>query len=185
MVKKNAKNIFSALLIFVAILCLLAPMFCTQAYAMDTYGTVGVDTKPPVKKTGSYGSSVVIADYDNCLTESEESKLLEILHEAAKKAKCNVGIVITKDLEGKSDEGYNRAFIKENFGDKSNSVVLLLLNRYNNPKYSGYTDTITSYGTADKKFGNRYKKMFDRIYDKMGEPKGTKTPGGYTPKTLP
>lgn len=182
MVKTYAKNIFSALLCFIVILC-FAPMFGTRTYAANTYGAIESDTKPPIKKTGISGSYAVIADYDNCLTESQENELLDILHEVAIKAKMNVGIVITKDLEGKSDEGYNHAFIKDNFGNNSNSVVLLLLNRYNNPKYSSYTDTITSYGRADKKFGNKYKRIFDRIYKKMGDPIGNKNAYNETTKT--
>lgn len=168
--------------------------FGTRAYAQNTYNDIlnsiygdSSEEKPPMKKTGSYGSYAVVADYDNCLTESEETELLEILHKAAVKAKCNVGVVITKDLEGKSDEGFTNAFLMECFGSGSNSVGLMLLNRYGNPKYSSYTDVISSYGTADTKYHNKYDKMFNRIYDKMGDPIGnknaynnsTRTYGGY------
>lgn len=195
MVKNIKKRMFAALMIIIMILGVFATAFGTTAYTQAaTYDTVsylssnsGSTEKPPIKKTGSYGSYAVIADYDNCLTESEETDLLEILHKSAQKVKCNVGVVITKDLEGKSDEGYTNAFLIECFGSDSNSVVLMLLNRYGNPKYSGYTDVISSYGTADTKYRKRYDKMFDRIYDKMGDPIGdknaynntTKTYGGY------
>lgn len=195
MVKNIKKRMFATLMIIIMILSVFATAFgmtaYTQAATYDAISGFSSDSssaeKPPLKKTGSYGSYAVIADYDNCLTESEETELLEILHKSAQKAKCNVGIVITKDLEGKSDEGYTNAFLKGCFGNESNSVVLMLLNRYGNPKYSNYTDVISSYGTADTKYHKKYDKMFDRIYNKMGEPIGnknaynnsTKTYGGY------
>lgn len=181
-------------MILVMILGISTLFFGTRAYAQNTYNDIlnGINDnssaeKPPIKKTGSYGSYAVIADYDNCLTEAQENELLEILHESAVKAKCNVGIVITKDLEERSDEGYTYAFLNECFGSSSNSIALMLLNRYGNPKYSSYTDVISAYGTANTKYSKKYSKMFDRIYDKMGDPIGnknaynnsTKTYGGY------
>lgn len=173
---------------------LFAAFLGTRAYAQNTYSDIinglknDAEQKPPIKKTGSYGSYAVIADYDNCLTESQENELLEILHESAVKAKCNIGIVITKDLEGKTDTNYSYKFSDEMFGNGSSSVVLMLLNTYNKPQYSRYVDRISTDGAMTNRFTqNERKRSLDRIYDKMGEPRGnkyayndsTKTYGGY------
>ncbi len=143
--------------------------------------------KAPIKQLGTYGQQARIADYDNCLTDSEETELLEILQKSAKSAKCNIGVVITRDLEGKSDKGYADAFLDDNFGYTSNSIVLMMLNSYNLPKYAGYKDWISTEGAVKSRVQPKIDKIFDKIYDKMGEPIGnkyaynnsTKTYGGY------
>lgn len=191
MAKNNTKRTFSVLLIFIMILGVFAPLFGTRAYALDDIQDLisnDAAEKPPIKKTGTYGSYAVVADYDNCLTESEETELLEILHQSAVKAKCNVGIVITKDLEGKSDKQYATAFSDDNFGKNSSSIVLMFLNTYNDPKYSRYQDWIYAGGNEYGKFTTGVtNKVFNRIYNKMGDPHGSKyaynnsthTYGGY------
>lgn len=195
MVKKNTKRTFAVLALFVMVICVFAAFLGTRAYAQNTYSDIidglkdsNAPQKPPIKKTGDFGSMVALADYDNCLTESEETELLELLHESAKKAKCNVGLVITKDLEGKSDSQYAAAFSRENFGNGSDSIVLMFLNTYNVPKYSRYKDWIYASGNQYAKYTTKVtNKVFDRIYDKMGSPRGnkyayndsTKTYGGY------
>ena len=186
-IKHGVKRAFALLVLFVMAMSVFAVFCGTTSYALPIVGSSS-EEKPPIKKTGSYGTYAVLADYDNCLSESEEDELLEILHKAANQAKINVAVVITKDLEGRSDDGYIENFLKEQFGSNGgNSVGLLLLNRYGNPMYSSYTDVISSYGTADTKYRGKYNRMFDRIYDKMGDPIGdpnsynvsTHTYGGY------
>ena len=185
MVKINVKRAFALLAVFVMIMSVFA-VFCGRtSYALSSVST---GESHPAKVTGTYGTYAVLADYDNCLTESEENELLEILHTAAEKAQINVAVVITKDLEGKTDDGYIEAFLQEYFGSNmGNSVGLLLLNRYGNPMYSSYEDVISYHGTAYDKYHGKGNKMFDRIYDKMGDPIGNKnayndsthTYGGY------
>ena len=187
-IKHNVKRTLALLAVFVMIMSVFA-VFCSRtSYALEGIFPDSAEEKPPAKVTGTYGTYAVLADYDNCLTESEENELLEILHTAAEKAQVNVAVVITKDLEGKSDEGYIDSFLMDKFGaNGGNSVGLLLLNRYGNPMYSRYTDVISAYGTGDTKYRGKYNKMFDRIYDKMGDPIGDKnaynntthTYGGY------
>ena len=182
MVKINFKRTFALLAVFVIIMSVFA-VFCGRtSYALSTDD--GSDEKPPAKVAGTYGTYAVLADYDNCLTESEENELLEILHTAAEKAQVNVAVVITKDLEGKSDERYIDTFLMDHFGvNGGNSVGLLLLNRYGNPKYSTYTDVISAYGAGDTKYRGKYNRMFDRIYDKMGDPIGDKNSYNVTTHT--
>lgn len=196
MAKNITKRTLAILTVLVMALGVLAASFgiTSNAAAAGYYNAAslasdsGSAEKPPVKKTGIYGSYAVIADYDNCLTETEEAELLEILHKSAQKAKCNVGLVITKDLEGKSDKQYAAAFSDENFGNNSSAIVLMLLNTYNVPQYSRYQDWLYASGKQYGKFTNRVTdKVFNRIYDKMGNGHGNKyayntstnTYGGY------
>ena len=140
-----------------------------------------------IKKTGIAGQYALIADFDNCLTDSEESALLEILEKTAKKTHTNVGMVITRDLEGKSDKKFTDDFSDEVFGAYTKSIMLMFLNSYNVPQYSSCQDWISTDGDAVQKFQGKTTRMFDRIYDKLGEPQGnkyaynesTRTYGGY------
>ncbi len=140
-----------------------------------------------IKKTGFAGEYALIADFDNCLTDSEESALLEILEKTAKKTHTNVGVVITRDLEGKSDKMFTDDFSDEVFGAYTKSIMLMFLNSYNVPLYSTYEDWISTDGGAVKKFQGKTTRMLNRIYDKLGEPQGNKyaynesthTYGGY------
>lgn len=192
MVKHGIKRV-SAVLVTLFIMLGVFAVFCGRtSYAFDfdldsIFGETA-EPKPDPKVMGTAGTYAVLADYDNCLTESEEQEVLQMMYKAAQSAKCNVGLVITKDLEGMSDKQYATSFSTEHFGSYSNSVVLLLLNTYNVPQYSRYQDWIYASGSKYSKFDDRLtNKVFDRIYKKMGDPHGnkyaynesTKTYGGY------
>ena len=189
-VKNNVKRAFAVLAAFVMMMSVFA-VFCGRtSYALDALWAENnsAEEKPLVNMMGTPGSYAALADYDNCLTESEEAEILRLLHEAAEKIKCNVGLVITKDLEGMSDKSYATYFSADNFGAGSDSIVLLLLNTYNVPQYSRYQDWIYASGKEYSKFDERTtNKVFDRIYDKMGSYHGDKyaynnnthTYGGY------
>lgn len=103
-----------------------------------------------------------LADYDDCLTEAQEEQILNEMKTTAEKVKCNIGIVITRDLEGKSDVRYIRDFSDDNFGHGSDSISLLLLNRHGNPAYAGYRDQLDRTGAAYK-----FDKYVDKIYDEL------------------
>lgn len=130
---------------------------------------------------------IVIDDLDNCLTEIQELELMNNLTSAARSAGCSIGIVITSDLNGKSDKQYADDFSDEHFGAGSDSVVLLLFNSYNKPEYADSRDWISTSGKMINKLDKYYDAMFAKIYDKMGEPQGnqyafneeTGTYGGY------
>lgn len=175
MVKTNSKRFIAIIAVFVVIFALFASV---PAYADDL-----------LKASGNVGERVVIADYDNCLTDSEEVELLEYMEKTAKNVKLNIGIVITKDLNGMSDKAYANNFSDTIFGYGSDSIVLMLLNTYNEPKYNLSVDWISTSGSAINKFQKYINndRIFDRIYDEMGEPSGNKyaynetthTYGGY------
>lgn len=149
--------------------------------------TAFADGSVPIKQLGTYGQQARIVDYDNCLTEAQERELLEIMQKAAKSAKCNIGIVIAKELDGKSHAKYANDFLDDNFGEISNSIVILFFNSYNRPEYTQAKDHISTTGTMKNKTQSKIDRIFDRIYDKMGEPRGNKyayntstnTYGGY------
>ena len=175
MAKTNTKRFIAIIAVFVVIFALFASV---SAYAEDA----------PIA-AGNVGERVVIADYDKCLTDSEEAALIELMEKTAKKVKLNIGIVITKDLNGMSDKTYADNFSDTYFGYGSDSIVLMLLNTYNVPQYDYYKDWISTSGSAINKFQKYINndRIFDRIYDKMGDPSGNKyaynnttlTYGGY------
>lgn len=141
----------------------------------------------PIKQLGTYGQQARIADYDNCLTEAQENELLEIMQKAAKSAKCNIGIVIANELNGKSHVTYANDFLDDNFGKTSNSIVILFFNSYNRPEYINAKDHISTTGAMINKTQSNITRIFDRIYAQMGNPRGnqyaynttTNTYGGY------
>ncbi len=110
-----------------------------------------------------------LADYDDCLTDSEEEKVLNRMVSAAEKAECNIGLVITRDLNGKTHIKYTEKFEEDCFGFYSDSISLLLLNRHGNPKYESYKDWISTDGTGRDKFDKYTQQIFDRIYDALGD----------------
>lgn len=193
MAKIYGKRASALLIALVLAVCAFA-VFLGKGASADVYSGIAskitdvTDTKPPVKKTGSNGVYAAIADYDNCLTETQENELLEILYESAKKIKANVGIVITRDLENHNDARYSDIFSDEVFGNGTTSIVIMFLNRYGNPAYSRYVDQISTDGKLVSSYGKRkIQKTFDRVYDAMGNPRGdqyayntsTQTYGGY------
>lgn len=112
-----------------------------------------------------------LADYDDCLTKTQEEFLLNYMETTARKVKCNVGIVITRDIGNQTDVQYVESFLDDNFGITSNSVVLLLLNTHDNPKYTFYKDRISLSGKAEGKFQRHVDDIFDETYyalDKNG-----------------
>lgn len=112
-----------------------------------------------------------LADYDDCLTDSEEQSVLNKMETTAETVKCNIGIVITRDLGNYDDVGYVRAFAEDCFGYGSDSITLMLLNTHKNPAYTYYQDQIDRMGAAQNKFDKYVNKIYDKLYyalDKNG-----------------
>lgn len=109
-------------------------------------------------------ASVAIGDFDNRLTDNQENELRSLMQAAAEKTGLNIGIVITGELNGKSDTGFTRAFGLSAFGD-SDWVVLMLFNSYDRPEYTRYTDVISHNRKADDRLKRYDVRMFDNIYD--------------------
>lgn len=98
------------------------------------------------------GFSVRLEDRDNSLTSSEEEYLLGLMQETANEIECNVGVVITDQLNGKSEKRYTDDFADESFGTGSDNAVLLLNN-----------DTEIDYFSAFGKGTDLYKGYDDPI----------------------
>lgn len=119
--------------------------------------------------SGSAGTyyNIVLEDLDDCLTSYEEKELKAVMQQTADKIKCNIGIVITADLEGRYSMGYTDSYSDDHFGKYSDSIVLLLLNRHDNPEYydtSVYKDYISTSGRARDLYDSRIQSIFNKTY---------------------
>ncbi len=121
----------------------------------------------PVKADAASSYKISLEDQDDCLTKYEENELEEIMQKTADKIKCNIGFVITSDLGGMRSEGHAIHYLEEKFGDDSDSIVLVLLNKHDNPKYSNkelYCDMLRMEGHADELFYKYGKNILNQAY---------------------
>lgn len=131
----------------------------------------------PVSAEGT--CRAVLADYDDSLTTSQESELLELMRQTANKIECNVGVVITDNLNGKTDNRYADDFLDDSFGRESSSIVLLLLNTNGNPEYKNYGDWISTSGRARDYYDRKIDDVFDAVYDGLDSGGFGKAVEGY------
>ncbi len=144
---KGLRRVIAAAASAIFAACLLA-FFPVNAYADTSY-------------------SISLDDFDDCLTYYEETELKTEMLKAANRIKCNIGIVITADLEGKQSKRYADSYSDNTFGYNSDSIVLLLLNKHNNPKYDNktvYRDWISTSGYARELYDKHIDGIFDRAY---------------------
>ena len=107
------------------------------------------------------GYRAVLSDLDDKLTDAEEAELLSLMQETANHIECNVGVVITDDLLGKSDSKYANDFLDECFTFGSSSIVLL----YNNDQSNkSYVDWISTCGRGSDLYDSRIDDIFDDVY---------------------
>ncbi len=121
----------------------------------------------PVKADAASSYKISLEDQDDCLTKYEEKELEEIMQKTADKIKCNIGFVITADLGGMRSEGHAIHYLEEKFGDDSDSIVLVLLNKHDNPKYSNkelYCDMLRMEGHADELFYKHGNDILNQAY---------------------
>lgn len=121
----------------------------------------------PFKAQASSYCEISLDDFDNCLTSYEEQELKSIMQKTANKINCNIGIVITADLEGNTGKNYADNYSEDKFGYGSDSVVLLLLNRHDNPEYKNdaiYCDWISTDGRAKDVYKNHINGIFKKTY---------------------
>lgn len=103
--------------------------------------------------------SAMLEDYQHTLTGDEQSELLELMHDTADKIEMNVGIIIADDLGGIDEEEYCEVFAQAYFGEREDSVVLLLTE-----EGSGDYDWIYTAGKAINVYDNQQSKIFDAVY---------------------
>lgn len=145
--KSEMKKIFAAVVSMAMAVCLFAFL--------------------PVKAQASSYCEISLDDLDDCLTSYEERELKEIMQKTADKINCNIGIVITADLEGRTGSSYADNYSDDKFGYGSDSVVLLLLNRHDNPEYKNdtiYCDWISTDGRARNLYDNHINGIFKKTY---------------------
>lgn len=121
----------------------------------------------PVKANADTPYLVSLDDFDECLTYYEETELRTEMLKAANKIKCNIGIVITADLQSRTSQRYADLYLDNAFGVNSDSIVLVLLNKHDNPKYSSqslYRDWISTSGRARDLYDKHIDSIFDRAY---------------------
>lgn len=115
---------------------------------------------------GTYGRSDstaafkgVLSDLEGKFTSAQISELTDLLTETAEDIECNVGVVLTDDLGGKSDRAYADSFLDSTFGIGSGAVVLL----YNDDRSNmNYTDWIAANGRGTDLYGRRTDDIFER-----------------------
>ena len=103
--------------------------------------------------------SVILEDMEGLLTDSQEEGLIEIMQSTADKIDCNIGVVITSRLGGKTSYNYTFDFLEEHFGAGSSSIVLLLCEDHIN------TDWIATENRATYLYGSDSDRIFDALYD--------------------
>lgn len=107
-----------------------------------------------------------LSDLQGVLSENDRESLTETMRQTANDIGCNVGVVITDDLGGKSDQGYADDFLDESFGFGANAVVLLFNNDRTN---MNYVDWISTCGHAQDIYNSRTDDIFSRVYDVLGD----------------
>ena len=109
---------FSAAALFIAvIMTVIMPLMTVKASAGASSGAYdGVKTK----NGGSYSAALLDADFydsmNGCLTQPQESQLLDLMQQTADKVECNIGIAIVSDLHGMSDIKYAAGFGDTQYG---------------------------------------------------------------------
>ena len=103
----------------------------------------------------------VLSDLEGKFTSVQEQELTDLLTETANDIECNVGVVLTDDLGGKSDRKYADDFLDSTFGLGSSAIVLL----YNDDRSNmNYTDRISANGRGTDLYGGKTDAIFDRVY---------------------
>lgn len=159
----NLKKFSPAAAIFLAVMMIIPLLMSINAAATsDIYK--GVKTR-----SGTYSVALLDADFhdslNGCLTQPQESEILELMQQTADKIECNIGIAIVSDLHGMTHIKYADDFGDSQFGTGSSFIVLLLLNTHGNPQYATYKDWISTSGLGRDYYDKNINKIFDRMYD--------------------
>lgn len=99
-----------------------------------------------------------IMDVDDIFTTEVEEELTAILSNTAQSTKCDMGIIIQRDLGGKKPGELTDEILDAVFGKNSDSIVMLLTEDEN-----GF-DWISFNGTATDRFSKKQDKIFEAVY---------------------
>lgn len=161
---KTGKISLAAAVLLSVMIALMPLLSLSAAASTNSDPYKGVKTK-----SGTYSAALLDADFydslNGCLTQPQESEILDLMQQTADQVECNIGIAIVSDLHGMSDVKYNEAFGDAMFGAGSTHITLLLLNTHDNPKYKTYRDQINRSGLACDYYDKNVEKIFDKMYD--------------------
>ncbi len=82
----------------------------------------------------------VLEDNGDCFATSEEQDVLELLKEAAQKAKCNLAIVTEDNFAGTTPGSYALDKLDTLFGEYSDSLILVISTDFENPDAYDFID---------------------------------------------
>ncbi len=109
----------------------------------------------------SVSYKVSLSDFDDVLTSTEQTFLLDVMQDAADDIECNIGVVITSDRGGETPQRYADSYADDNFGFGSNNIVLLFDNDKVSPKHQ---DWISTMGLATEMYDHQTDAIFDYVY---------------------
>ncbi len=110
----------------------------------------------------SVSYKVSLSDFDDVLSSTEQTFLLDVMQDAADDIQCNIGVVITSDRSGEIPQRYADSYADEKFGYGSNNIVLL----FDNDKVSpGHRDWISTMGLATEMYDHQVDAIFDYLYE--------------------
>lgn len=134
-------------------LSLLGALFAALLFSLMSFTAFADDT--------DYGYFGCIEDYQDALTDSEESQLLRLLDDTARSIHANVGVIFADSyMDGMSEVSYAKSFLNRSFGEYSDSIVLMMVQ-----VGSGKVDQLYSTGTADDRYYKQHSKILNSVYD--------------------
>ena len=107
-----------------------------------------------------------LSDLQGVLSENDRESLTETMRQTANDIGCNVGVVITDDLGGKSDKDYADDYRDNSFGVYAHSVVFLFNNDKSNMEYA---DWISLFGRGQEMYEKHINDIYSQVYNVLGE----------------
>ncbi|MGN1339496.1 MAG: TPM domain-containing protein [Oscillospiraceae bacterium] len=114
---------------------------------------------PVAKNNDDIHYMASLTDYQNALSESEETELLALLQSTADSIGVNLGVVLSDSLNGKTEEQYTDDYMYEQFGRDSSSIVLMLVK-----EGTGNQDIIAFNKHAYDVYDSKYNAILDAVY---------------------
>ncbi len=101
-------------------------------------------------------------DFADVFTSEEELLLLDMLQSTADAADCDVGVVVSGELNGVPTSVYGEMALEYAFGSNGDSIMYLINVDYDS---EGYYDWIALTGAADDRYYNHLDAIFESIYN--------------------
>lgn len=121
--------------------------------------------------TGGISYQTRLEDYQDALSSSEESELLNVMQSTADNIGANIGVVLTNGIGSGNERRYTDEFLNDSFGYDSSSIVLMLVRAG-----TGEQDWISCSNHANDIYGSRTDSIFDAVYDGLDSGGGDNYP---------